>query len=225
MSFLSEDPTYLLILLGVPAAGFLIALRVTQDGRHLIRAGVLGGLMLLVLGVEYLWVTDNERIEQTVKDLAAAVRDSDVDAVESYLAPDVSLSQRSQTLDEGVGISSRLEVLRDVKFDFLRVSSIEAHANPQSRTGTAVFRVLAGGSARYGMGEQNFGSINSEWSLGFREKDGKWKVTRITPLRLPPQANPAYLFRQRFMPSSTGPPPGADPSRGPRNRGLFPMPR
>src|SRR4051794_38073107 len=88
MYYLAEDPTYLAGGLGLLAAAFLVALRVTQQGKYLIWAGVAGGLALAALAVEKAWVTDNERIEDTVYGLADAVRASDGDRLASYLTPD-----------------------------------------------------------------------------------------------------------------------------------------
>ena len=73
MTYLSEDPTYLAGGLLLLAGAFLVALKVTQQGKYLIRAGIALGLGLVVVVVEWLWVTDNERIEQVVYDLRRAV--------------------------------------------------------------------------------------------------------------------------------------------------------
>ena len=59
MTNLSEDPTYLAGLLLLLAGVFLVALNITQQGKYLIRAGVMLGLALAVVAVEWFWVTDN----------------------------------------------------------------------------------------------------------------------------------------------------------------------
>ena len=69
MTNLSEDPTYLVAGLLLLAGAFVVALNVTQQGKYLIRAGVVLGLVLVVVAVDWFWITDNERIEQVVYDL------------------------------------------------------------------------------------------------------------------------------------------------------------
>src|SRR5436190_604723 len=93
MTFLSEDPTYLVGALGILAVSFLMALRVTQQGKYLYWALGALGLAAAVLAIEHFWVTDNERIERVVYDLRRAVLASDVDGVLEHLTPDVEYVQ------------------------------------------------------------------------------------------------------------------------------------
>lgn len=69
MTYLSEDPTYLAGGLVLLAGAFFIALYSTQQGKYLIRGAVALGLALVVVVIEWLWVTDTERIEQLVYDI------------------------------------------------------------------------------------------------------------------------------------------------------------
>ena len=73
MTYLSEDPTYLTGSLLLLAGVFLIALRVTQQGKYLIATAMSLVFALVVVIVEWMWVTDNERIEKVVYDVRAAV--------------------------------------------------------------------------------------------------------------------------------------------------------
>ena len=79
MTNLSEDPTYLAGGLLLLAGVFLVALNITQQGKYLVRAGIMLGLAFVVVAVEWFWVTDNERIEQVVYALRQAVLHSDAD--------------------------------------------------------------------------------------------------------------------------------------------------
>lgn len=81
MSYLSEDPTVLAGGLLMLAAAFGVALKVTQQGKYLIGASIAAALAAVVVAVEWMWVTDTERIEDVVYDLRQAVLDSDVDRV------------------------------------------------------------------------------------------------------------------------------------------------
>ena len=168
---------------------FLIALRVTQQGRYLIWALTALGLAGAVLVIEHFWVTDAERIERVVYDLRDAVAASDAERVLTHLTPDVEFVQQGHTTSSGEATRAYIRsVLSDAKFDFVRISHLKAEASRLSRLGSAEFRVIAGGSMQSSMVTYNFGTINSDWSLGFEETSpGVWKVNRITPTHAPSQ--------------------------------------
>ena len=214
MEMLSEDPTYLAGGLGLLAMMFLVALRVTQQGKFLIWAMIAGGIALLILAIEWIWVTDNERIEAVVYELRKAVQASDADGVIKHLTPDIQYEpSRAGRYLKGPSISGPLAValiksnLSVTHFDFVRITRIVAHA-AQTRRGTADFQVLASGSTERGGFTLNFGSAGSTWSLGFREtKPNVWQVERISPVQLPDGA-------EHVFPSSGG----AEPKSRPRFR-------
>jgi len=194
MEFLSEDPTYLAGGLGLLGLVFLIALRVTQQGKFLVWTLGAWGLALVVLGIEQLWVTDGERIEAVVYDLQRAVRASDAEGVLTHLTPDVQFAPgdrarvnsrfalRNVNLVTGAATRAFIKnELQQCEFDLVRVSQLRTHAGRQSRRGTADFRVMVGGRYR-GMPA----SGPTDWSLGFVETSPNvWQVDRITPTALP----------------------------------------
>ena len=195
--YLSEDPWPLVCILGLVAVGFVIALWFTQQAKYLIRAGITAGLAVLVLAVEQVWVTDNERIEAVVYDLAKAVEASDSDRVISHLAPDVVVStgdaspliSRLNSLTSALVRHAIVEALSISRFDFVHVSNLVTSAGQESRLGTAEFKVNAMVSVDTSSGTFNYATPvgGLSWSLGFRETAPKvWKVTRITPIN-PPQ--------------------------------------
>ena len=100
MTNLSEDPTYLAGGLLLLAGVFLVALNITQQGKYLVRAGIMLGLAFVVVAVEWFWVTDNERIEQVVYALRQAVLHSDADGVLNQMAPNVQYLQADSSLSE-----------------------------------------------------------------------------------------------------------------------------
>ena len=62
MTSLSEDPTYWAGGLILLAGAFLVALNLTQEGKYLIRAGAAFGLALVVVVIEWFWVTDLDAV-------------------------------------------------------------------------------------------------------------------------------------------------------------------
>ena len=186
MEFLSEDPTYLAGGLGLLAVGFVVALRVTQQGKYLVRALIAAGLAVVVVGVEWFWVTDNERIERTVRDLGRAVSASDAASALALMTPDVQLVGSGQSIPSTLTRALIQAELERDRFDFLRIASLHASASPQSRRGTATFQVFSSGTHQEHNTKYNFATHNSSWSLGFQETSpGVWKVNRITPVDVP----------------------------------------
>ena len=187
MTYLSEDPTVLAGVFLLLAGAFAVALRVTQQGKYLIRALVALGLAVLVVVVEWLWVTDNERIEQVVYDLRQSVLNADVEGVLAHLAPNVLYTLGDTALD-GEGTRALIRAnLSDAQFELIRISGLQTAAGQQTRRGTAQFRVVAKGSLHTSLAQVNIYTANSAWSLGFQETEpGIWKVNRITPVDLPP---------------------------------------
>jgi hypothetical protein len=193
VSLISENPWPLIyICLAVALVG-LVALRITQRAKFLIWTLGALGLAVLLWVIDWLWVTDVERIEQVVHDLAHAVARSDSDAVVKLLDPDVSLSQEGNGLIVGSELArGRLAItfirtgLENVRFDFVSVSHLQTTAGAISGQGKCDFRVDAMGSLRGPSNSWSFGPSGSDWSLGFvRTPSGVWKIHRITAVRLP----------------------------------------
>jgi hypothetical protein len=186
MTYVSEDPTLLgggFLLL---AGAFLVALKITQQGKYLVRAGIALGLASMVVLVEQLWVTDNERIEQVVYKLRQAVLRSDVEGVLVHLAPNVQYLRGNTALSEEATRALIQVNLSSFHFDFIRISDLHISAMQQARRGTAEFRVFAKGSQHLSSGTIDLGSAITAWSLGFQETEpGVWKVNRISPVSIP----------------------------------------
>jgi hypothetical protein len=186
MVYLSEDSTLLAGLLLLAAGGFVVALRVTQQGKYLVRALIAAGLAAAVVMVEWLWVTDNERIERVVYGLRDAVANSDADRVLGYMAPDVQYVSGDLALDDDATRGYIRANLERARFDIVRVSGLEVNAGEQSRRGTAKFHVFAKGTMDTSLATVTIGTGDSLWSLGMRETEpGVWKVNRITPMQFP----------------------------------------
>ena len=161
MEFLSEDPTYLLSGLGVVAVASLIALWVTQQGKFLIAAGVALALALVVFVVERAWVTQAERIAMVVEDLRRAVEASDVEGVTRHLTPDVQFVQGDRTVGSTLTLAFIRSTLENAGLDFVRVSGLTTAAFPESRRGTAEFRVTGQGEPEDagGVGDHRLGRL------------------------------------------------------------------
>lgn len=186
MAILSEDPSFLLTVLVLVAGAFLIALKVTQQARYLFWALGTLGLAVILLLVESVWVTDNERIEQVVDDLRRAVLASDAEGVLAHLTADVEYGQGGSYLSGDTTRELIRANLAHATFDFVHVNGLQVSAGSKTRRGKAEFHVYAKGTLRMSLGSYNVGTANSTWSLGFEETaTGTWKVNRITPVSVP----------------------------------------
>lgn len=198
MTWISEDPTYLVGLCLLASAIFFVALRVTQSGKFLIWA--LGALAAagVVLAVEWVWVTDNERIEAVVYDLRRALLASDADAVLDHLTDDIQFVQDDRALSSAAARAMIRMAVANSKFDIVRVRGLQTSSGQLTRRGKADFKVFISGSAQGPMGLGGVGTADTSWSLGFLETEPNvWKVDRITPTSLPIGALP---FRPPIQP-------------------------
>lgn len=187
LTWLSEDPWPIAGVLSVILLIFLVALRFTQNGLYLIRAGITLAAIVLLFGLEYVWVTDNERLEAAVYALAKAVESTDIPAVMSHFTSDVQFKQRDETVDgiifDEPFVRSQLE---HIQFDFVRVRKLTTKVSPQSRRGSAEFEVLLSGTQTKNSNFDRAGAFSSTWSLGFQETSpGVWKINEIRPITLP----------------------------------------
>lgn len=199
MSYLSDDPTYPVVFLGLAAVGCLVMLKVTQQGKYLISAGVVLLVLLGWMGIERAWVTDHERIEDVIYRLAAAVEASNADLAADFLTPDCVLEPSNDTnnivmsyvanhFGRGAVTRERLnEFLPQFTFDWVKVVRMETHVSPISRLGTAdcvVHAMAMGKSPTLSTPPAGMG-----WSFGLVEVSPKvWKVSRISPGRINPKA-------------------------------------
>jgi ketosteroid isomerase-like protein len=187
MTYLSEDPTYLAGALLLVAGACLIALNVTKQGKHLINAGIAVGIALAVLLIEWMWVTDNERIEMVVYDVRTAVLNSDAEAVIAHLAPQAMYLQGDTALSPDATRALIRNNVSQVRLEFARITQLQTSVGQQSRRGKAEFRVFTRGSLKTSSNTTDGDrAIITSWSLGFQEtKPGIWKITRISPLSIP----------------------------------------
>ena len=187
MTYLSEDPTVLAGALLLLAGAFVIALNVTKRGKYLVSAGIAFSLALAVVLIEWMWVTDNERIEMVVYDVRRAVLNSDAEAVIAHLAPQATYQQGETSLSTKMTRELIRNNVSHIRLEFARISELETSVGQQSRRGKAEFRVFTRGSLRTSSDViDGIPAVTTGWSLGFQETEpGVWKITRISPLSIP----------------------------------------
>jgi hypothetical protein len=189
MTYLSEDPRYLAGGFVLLAGAFFVALYVTQQGKFLVYGAVALGLAVGVVAVEWLWVTDSERIEQVVFDIRGAVLNSDAEGVLAHMAPNVQYVQGENVLSDGFTRGFIRDKVGRAHFDFLRVSHLQISVAEQARRGKAEFRVFTRGRIDSSAATTDPATSVTSWSLGFQETGPHiWKVNRITPTSIPSES-------------------------------------
>jgi hypothetical protein len=167
MTWIVEDPLPIL-LLGVAVEAVLIVV-LFQSGRGaiLLAMAAVGLLTATLLLVERLVVTDTERIETVLYQVAAALRDNDVDGVVECLAPSAADLRRS--------VLVRLANLHIVE---ARITSrprirINRLTNPPTATATFFGRVQIEG----GMAAMTGGPFVGRVAVELEEMDDHWAIT------------------------------------------------
>jgi hypothetical protein len=174
----------------------LLALKVTQQGKFLFWA--LGLLVMagVVFGVEHFWVTDAERVEAVVYDLAAAVQASNVDQIKAHLDEKVTIGTKDRTMDGSAPLRLVFMLLQNSHFDSVMISQLTTSVGRQSRVGKANFQAIATGAYNEGGSEIPIAPMRTEWELSFREASpGVWKVTRIQAIKVPLQVGRVLFAR------------------------------
>ena len=186
MTYLSEDPTYLAGALVVLAGLFVIALKTTQQGKYLLCAVASLVLALGVVVVEWMWVTDRERIEKVVYDVRTAVLNGDADEVLAHLASNV-MYQRGETTIAADATRALIRAnVSNIHLEFARISELRISVGQQTRKGVAEFRVFTKGNWKTTSSPSEGLTTMTSWSLGFQETEpGVWKITRISAGSIP----------------------------------------
>jgi hypothetical protein len=167
MMWIVENPLPIL-LLGIAAEAVLVVV-LFQSGRGAIllaMAAVAVATAALLL-VEWLVVTDTERIETVLNRAAAAVRDNDVDGVIECLAPAAVKLRRS--------VAARLANLEVVEARITSRPNIRINrlTDPPAATGTFFGRVRVEG----GFGGVVAGPFIGRVTVELEKRDDQWAVT------------------------------------------------
>ena len=132
----------------------LLALKSTQQGKYLVWGLAATAAAGLVIVVEQVWVTDDERIEYVVQDLRNALLAGDADALLARMTPDVQYVQEGETLSGAATQNLIRTSVANSKFETVRVYGLQTSVGRQSRRGKAEFKVFVQGSVQgpHGMG-------------------------------------------------------------------------
>src|SRR5262245_48630629 len=94
--WLVEDPSTVYFLLGIAALVFGVLLWIRQERKWLYGIGVIAVLAALVALLDFLIVTDFERMQLNVKEMSGAVAKKDVDRIFSHISDRFQMAGRDK---------------------------------------------------------------------------------------------------------------------------------
>ncbi|MFV2065629.1 MAG: hypothetical protein ACC645_01515 [Pirellulales bacterium] len=166
MTWLVEDPLPI-VLAGIAAEVVLLVI-LFQTGRGLVMLGMLGVLMVtgLLLAIEWLVVTDRERVEGALYGIASALERHDTEGVLSRIASDATelRGEIEARLARHQIAEARIGGHAEVTFNRL--------TNPPSATA----RFFARFKLRGGGGDLPDGNFAGRFTVRLVEEEGQWKV-------------------------------------------------
>ena len=169
---LAENVWPLIWLLALVALILVIATFATGRGKYLTWVWALAVLALVLLAVEWLWVTDRERVEMIVDSLAQAVRMEDSAEIERFLSPEC----RYGNMDRA-GIRRLADSIFDtIEIDKLTISGRKTQVFPLRKEATSEFLAVVRGR----QSNVEFSPYPTRWILTFAQNSsGDWEVIDI----------------------------------------------
>ncbi len=171
-SLIGDDAWPLIGAIAFAALVLAITLVATGRGRLLVGIIILAALVPLVLMVEWIWVTDRERVDSIIDQLAVAARNEDAAEMARYLSPKCRFGPlgRDEIQHRAAAIFQRFVI------DRVSISSRKTMVFPHRKEATAEFLAVV-------RGKQNivdFTPYPTRWILAFtQDSGGSWLVVEI----------------------------------------------
>lgn len=168
--WLVEDPTPVYWILGVLAVGLAVGWWVTRQRKYLVGLGAVAALAGLVWLLDFLVVTDSEKIVLAVKDMAAGVETRDTNRIFSHISNDFHLPM----WDKKAFREMAEEHIRNGDLNHLSVGDFEpTDVSRAKRKGRMAFSVKPRG--RLFSGSEYF-LCRADFVL---EDDGQWRMVGL----------------------------------------------
>ena len=172
----AENVWPLIWLLALAELVLLIAMVGTGRGRFLVWIGMLAALAVFLVVLEWLIVTDRERVDGIVDQMARAVRNEDIDELLRHLAPQCHFGAMDREAVRQLAAS----VLHEIEVDRVTVSDRTTQVFPRQKQATAEFLAVVRGK----QSQVEFAPYPSRWVLTFHQDPaGQWQVVEIEHLQ------------------------------------------
>ena len=172
----AENVWPLIWLLALGELVLLIAMVGTGRGKLMVWMVVVAALAVVLVIVEWLLVTDRERVEGIVDQMARAVRNEEIDGLIRHLAPRCHFGDLDR---EGIRRLAA-SALRDIEIEKVTLSDRKTHVFPQRKQATAEFLAVVRGR----QSNVDFPPYASRWIFTFHQDPaGEWQVVEIERLQ------------------------------------------
>jgi len=158
-------PFFICLILSVVFFGLWY---VQGQGRQLVAAAALLLLGGAIIVVEQLIVTDSERIEASIYDMAKSFAAGDADGTLDHFSEQDTTDR--ELVRRAIGL---VEIQGNI-----RVTDMTVEMSPSKTDATSTFRATADGTYQ----KQSF-HIPTRWELSWHREGPDWKVTRVRRLR------------------------------------------
>lgn len=131
------------------------------------------GVILVYLAVDFLVVTDKERLQRTISDLKKAVEEGDADRCISFLSPGYSFE--GKTRDDLLELGKSLFKMTGP----MKIRELETKLNITGAL--AVYDSQMAATMEKPNEEMLYaaGTVLSEWRLSFRKEGDKWLIHQV----------------------------------------------
>lgn len=165
MSWLVEDP--LPIIVAVVLIQFVLVVVLYQTGRGVVLVAMAAVLVLGLVGlaIEWVVVTDRERVSDQLQELATAVERGDVQRVLASIDP-----QAAPVRADAQQYMDRFEI------DSARLHLLSLHINQVTNPATARVRVRIAASGRDLRGQSPWERFVRTIELELREENERWVI-------------------------------------------------
>ena len=154
----------------------LIAVVGLGRGKLLVWMGVLAFVAVFLVLLEWLLVTDRERVDGIVDQVAQAVRREDIEGVLEHLAPECRFGSHNR---EGIRHMAAA-VLREVEIERVTLSDRKTQVFPERGEATTQFLAVARGR----QSTVEFGPYAARWTLTLNQGPaGQWQIVNIEQLQ------------------------------------------
>jgi hypothetical protein len=171
----AEDVWPLIWVIALVELLLVIAMVGTGRGRLLIWIAALPVLAVALLGVEWLWVTDRERVDGIIDQIAEAVRHEDAESLVQHLAPRCRYGGMNR---DGIQRTAA-SLFQTLEIDSLKLSSRKTQMFRLRKEATAEFLAVIRGK----QSNVDFSPYPTRWVLTFnQDTNGRWQVAEIQQL-------------------------------------------
>jgi hypothetical protein len=171
-TWLGDEVWPLIGLIAIIALGLAIAMVATGRGRFIAGIVALGCIALLLLAIEYLWVTDRERVDGIIRDMASSAVREDAAAMVRHLSPRCHYGKLDRAAIERLAAST----FDQFAIDRVNISSRKTELFPMRNEARADFLAVVRGR----QDNVEFRPYPTRWILTFvKSPQGVWQVEEI----------------------------------------------